>query len=365
MFKSSFTIARITGIPIKLHITFLIALPLFIYWFSIAPQIFGATGTGFLSLVAGFALTILFFSTLLLHELAHSWVAQHYGIKIKSITLFVLGGASAIEDIPRDPHIELRMAAAGPLTSIVLGGILVGIFFYLFPGTTVFHAVFGWLGVANIVLGGFNLFVPAFPMDGGRVLRGFLAEHMPYLKATSIAALVGRILAVALGFFGFLLGTRGILLIAVAFFVYIGASQEEGATIMSLSLEGLKVKDLMTKGQKLVWVDPEMDLRTFVDIIRNEQHENYPVVEDGHLEGMAALGDAARVAPELRSRVRVEDIMHKDLPLVSPEDDLDKTAKVMAENETESVIVAEGGHLEGIVSEADIQRALRIRKKLE
>lgn len=362
MLQNAFTIGKVFGIPIRLHITFLVALPLFVYWFSFAPQIFGPTGSGIVSIIAGFILTILFFSTLLMHELAHSWVAMKHGIKIRSITLFVLGGASAMEDIPRDPAVELRMAAAGPLTSLAIGAILVLIFFYIFPGQTIVNSVLGWLGVANIFLGAFNLFLPAFPMDGGRVLRGFLAEHMPYLRATGIAATVGRVLAVAMGLFGFLLGSRGILLIAIAFFVYIGASQEEAATIMSLSLQGLKVKDLMTK--KVVTVDPKLDLQSFVDLIKTEKHDSYPVVQDHTIQGVADLVEVAKVAPELRSRVRVEEVMMKEFISVKPDEDVEKTTKLMQELDRSSLLVTDNGDLKGIVSEADVTRVLHIKKAL-
>lgn len=362
MLQNSFTIGKILGIPIRLHISFLVALPLFIYFFSFAPQIFGPTGSGIVPFIAGFVLTVLFFSTLVLHELAHSWVAMRHGIKIRSITLFVLGGASAMEDIPRDPAVELRMAAAGPLTSLIIGIFLVVIFFYVFPGRTIINAVFGWLGVANIFLGSFNLFLPAFPMDGGRVLRGFLAEHMSYVRATGIAATVGRVLAIALGFFGILMGIRGILLIGIAFFVYIGASQEEAATLVSLSLQGIKVRDLMTK--RVVTIDPKMNVDTFVELIKNEKHESYPVVADHKLQGVAEIEEAAKVTPELRSRVLVEDIMDRDFVAVREDDEVEKTTKLMQEFDKPSILVTDNGNLKGIVSEADIVRVLHIKKAL-
>ena len=198
--KLSFKIGSAWGIPIELHLTFILlilaVLGLAVYFKDIYS----------------FILVVFLFVFVFFHELAHSVVARRHGIKVRKIVLYPIGGVSEIEEIPENPSIEWRMAISGPLTSIVLGAVLVGINYALptkIPSFTPSSVIFSTgnilldLGYLNLLLGAFNL-IPAFPMDGGRVFRALLAERMKFSKATKYAAYIGRIfgiLMVAVGIF--------------------------------------------------------------------------------------------------------------------------------------------------------------------
>ncbi len=196
--KSAIKIGSALGIPIKLHITFLLILPIFAYIFAINPYPYGFQGVEPAS--TRYALStltaILLFASILLHELAHSYLAKRYGVNIESITLFLFGGVSSMEEMPRDPGQEAKMAFAGPLTSLIIGAVCLLIYGNMtsldpaFSENPIYLTI--WiLGVMNIILAIFNL-LPAFPMDGGRVLRSFYARRMSYVKATQSAAAVGK-----------------------------------------------------------------------------------------------------------------------------------------------------------------------------
>jgi Zn-dependent protease len=235
--KWSFKIGSIRGIPIKLHLTFLIIL-LFVIWLFAANDfvIMGitigfngmATSPGIKYVLSTIA-AILFFATLLFHELSHSFVAQNYGAQVRGITLFVIGGVSQMEEIPKEPRMEARISFAGPGLSLSIGVITYALFLYFGPvsrtiigNTPVIEAtyanaaliVLGILAFYNIILGIFNL-IPAFPMDGGRILRAALAMRMPYIDATRKAVAVGKSFAFAMGILGLFTFQFFLLLIAV------------------------------------------------------------------------------------------------------------------------------------------------------
>ena len=215
--KFALKIGSVMGIPIRLHITFLLILPIFAYIFAINPYPYGFQGVE--PAATKYALStltaILLFASILLHELAHSYLALRYGVKIESITLFLFGGVSSMEEMPRDPGQEAKMAFAGPLTSLIIGAVCIFVYGNIIAPNTalsenpVFLTI--WiLGAMNIVLGIFNL-LPAFPMDGGRVLRAFYAKRMSYVKATQSAAAVGKFFAILMAIFGLLSETSGFL----------------------------------------------------------------------------------------------------------------------------------------------------------
>lgn len=197
-----------------------------------------------------FVLILFLFVFVVFHELAHSVVARHYRIRVRKIVLYPIGGVSEIEEIPENPSIEWRMAIAGPLTSFLIGGILLIVDRVIFIETPVtpFSSTLATagsltldLGSINLILGAFNL-IPAFPMDGGRVFRALLAERMKFSDATEYAAFVGRL-------FGILMVIVGLFydfwLIIIGVFIYIGASEEAEQTIGSTTLARVRVKDVM------------------------------------------------------------------------------------------------------------------------
>jgi Zn-dependent protease len=231
--QSPLRIGSIMGIPIKLDISLLLGLPLFAYFSSLNSQPFGFAEVD--PLVIRYALSalsaIFLFASVLLHELAHSYFAKRYGVYINSITLLLFGGAASME-IPKKPEQEAMIAFAGPLMSLILGSIC--LFTYrniISPNpalsqNSVFLII--WiLGSMNLVLGIFNL-LPAFPMDGGRILRSLFAMKMSYVKATHSAAFIGKFIAVLMALYGLYVGDLWLFLIAL--YVYGSATNEERST---------------------------------------------------------------------------------------------------------------------------------------
>ncbi len=214
MFRSSFKIATVWGIPIKVHISLIIVMVL--YALRVAPD-------GHKAVLAVLLLVTGLFTSVALHELGHSFVALRKGCRVREITLLFIGGAAMMEDIPRKPKDEFQMAIAGPMVSLAIGALL---FFgspWLFGAQSAIGEIFAHIGFINFVLAGFNL-LPSFPMDGGRVFRAMLTPKLGRLKATWIASRLGKLMAVAFGIYGLMEG--GFFLVAIAFFIYTGAENE-------------------------------------------------------------------------------------------------------------------------------------------
>lgn len=365
--KSSLRITEVWGIPIKLHISFLIILPIFVWVFANTEFFFAFLLNESTLLAYGFAtlLAVLFFVCIVLHELGHSYVALKSGIDISSITLMIFGGVSSMENPKEDPAVEWRLAIAGPLVSIAIGTILLGsalVLGFRFPLFRVVESIpaifLGWLGYINFVLAGFNL-IPAFPMDGGRILRSVLARRMSYIKATEKAAGVGRVFAFALGLLGLLtVAQGGIWFILIAAFIYIGASEEEKATKLSGALSNKNVVDLMTKD--VISVSSDMSLAEVVEFIKNNKHMGYPVVDDGELIGMITFSDIQRVEAKERENVKVVEVMSTNLVTVKPDTDAYTALIDMSKQGIGRLPVVENNNLVGIVTRTDFTRAIQI-----
>ncbi|MGE3164886.1 MAG: site-2 protease family protein [Planctomycetota bacterium] len=205
----SYPLFRAFGIPVRVHGTLLICLPL------LAFSMTGDAGFAYFAIAVG--LMVSMFACVLLHELGHSVAALALGFPVQSITLTPIGGVAALTAMPRNPWHELLITIAGPAVNFVLAAI-----FFVANGLWA-NVFFSWLVVMNLVLGIFNL-LPGFPMDGGRILRALLALKLPYVRATRIAATVGQITAFGLGAFGLVEGR--IMLVLIAVFVYFAAGAE-------------------------------------------------------------------------------------------------------------------------------------------
>ncbi|MDF1557263.1 MAG: site-2 protease family protein [ANME-2 cluster archaeon] len=375
--KWSVQIGKVIGIPIQLHITFLFILLLFIYYFSSFEFQIGTLVLGFYGmdislmekLVFSTIASILFFSTILLHEISHSFVAKRNGLDIKSITLFVFGGVAQMEEIPRDPKLELKMAAAGPGISLVIGIVTYAFYMYYGPadmgemGMNAKNAVLitaGIISFYNLVLGIFNL-LPAFPMDGGRVLRAFLALWLPYMDATRMAVSIGKTFAFLMGIFGLL--TINIILVLIALFVYYGAQGEERETFFAISLEGIKVKDVMTHAPDLIYIPPDWTISQLVDVMFRFKHMGYPVQEDLDKPpmGVVTFEDVQKVSMELHNTVHVRDIMTKDIISVSPEHEAYHALQTIAKNNIGRLLVIQDSRIKGIVTMKDIMRNMQFK----
>jgi Zn-dependent protease len=366
--KASVQIGRIIGIPIKIHFTFLIILALFAWSFSTSSvTIFGfIIGYGVLILdiilkvILGIVLAILLFACVILHELGHSYVTQQYGYKINEITLFIFGGVSQAEEIPQDPRMELKIAVVGPLISLLLGGAFYGSFLFINSlGTGLaFQAMsitVGTLAFYNVLLGLFNL-IPAFPIDGGRVLRSLLASRMDYGKATRIASNVGKVFAIAIAVFGIF---YNIWFILIAVFIYIGAAEEDKALQISIALEKFTVNDLMTHSMDAV--SPSMTLHDFSDYMFSHKHLGYPVMENKQILGMMTIKELHGANPQKRDTTTVRDVMRTDVLSISKDEPAISAFKIMMKQSHESLIVKDHEEVLGIISWTDLLRPLQMK----
>lgn len=360
--KTSIQIGKVMGIPIKIHISFLLVLVLFPIVFS-SESVFGFADVESVPLryTLSLVLTILLFSCVLLHELGHSLVARNYGVNIRSITLILLGGIAAMEDIPRDPRAELRISIAGPAVSLAIGVscYLMYLAFHSIAQTSTFLHIshlLGSLAYINIVLFVFNL-VPAFPMDGGRVLRAWYAERMPYLHATRKAVHIGKMVAIAMGILG-LLGS--IWLILIAFFIYIGASEEERFTEVSVTLEGIRVRDLMSSD--IDYVPANMTISELLRLMFGKKHLGYPVVDQftGNIVGIVTFTDIREVPMSKHDEVLVRDVMTGDIAFISGEADAMDALKMMSVHNIGRLLVRDDKRVTGIVSKTDLMRSIEV-----
>ena len=306
---------------------------------------------------------VVLFACVALHELGHSYIAHKNGIGIKSITLYFFGGVASMEEIPRNPRMELKMAFAGPAVSGVLGLISV----YLagpaasFGGAGNALAIMLWtLGIMNIVLMVFNL-LPAFPMDGGRLLRAWFATRMPYVKATRQAADIGKVFATLMFLLG--LSSLNFMLLFVAFFVYVGASEEEKATEISVSLEGILVRNIMSAPVRSIPL--EMTLDELKELMFREKHRGYPVMSGEALEGIITLTDLQRVPEAERAQLASDQVMARKLYLIGPLEEASTAMKMMNDMQIRRLPVIDEGRLVGIVSREDLVRAIELCRERE
>ncbi|MDD1719881.1 MAG: CBS domain-containing protein [Methanoregulaceae archaeon] len=382
--NGSFRIGSLFGIPIRIHWTFLVIIPFFawIIGSQIGPTtdlIAGFYNTllssahpvvvdtsiitdGWMPYILGTVIALGLFGGVLVHEIAHSLVAMRNGIRINSITLLVFGGVSSIEDTTPDPVVELPMALAGPVTSFLVGLVTSGLVYVAdiaiqdraVAGVYVF--IFGYLGLLNIILFVFNM-LPAFPMDGGRVLRALLARRMPLVRATRIAANVGRVFAVIFGIVGLLLFNP--ILILIAFFIYLGAGQEANAAKYSYLLRDVTLGDMMSR--PVDTVPPNQPVREVVTRMYSTKHLGFPVVDRGVLVGMITVADVQALAPLDREAMQVRDIMTREVTTLPPTAPVMEALRIMSARNIGRIPVVQGGELVGIVTRTDILKVIELR----
>ncbi len=371
----SFRIATLLGIPIYIHLTFLLLLPLFAWVFAFQGIRILGFDTGFggvdlsflapavadaLRWILGSLAAIFFFTSVLFHELVHSYVALRYGAKIRAITLIIFGGIAQIEEIPKQPTAERNMALAGPASNLLIaavgyaGLLLLGPFRARTTGLEVLAVFLSILVFYNLLLGLFNL-IPAFPMDGGRVLRASLARHRSYLAATETAATVGKIFAVLFAAVAIVFFQPILLLVAV--FVYLGAGGEERLTKLTQALEGVQVDEIMTHEVDTVTADSTV--AELMERIAVERHMGYPVMNGG-LQGMVTFQDAVAVPQDRRGRVRVGDISSREIVTIEPKAPALDAIKRMSDRKIGRLLVTDGGLLVGILTRTDLMKAVSI-----
>lgn len=353
----SLKIARIAGINVYVHISFL----LLVIWFSWGYYQAGQTAQAALY-GAIFICTV--FGIVVLHELGHALTARYYGIQTKDITLFLFGGVARLERMPDDPKKELVVALAGPAVNVVLAGVC-----YLFLTEIpklenyqrfdeVFKNFVGDLFYINIVLAVFNM-IPAFPMDGGRVLRAILAMFMDYVRATQLAASLGQALAIGLGLYGLMIGAY--MAVFVAFFVWIAASQEAHVASIRSALAGVPVARAMIRQFQVL--SPHQPLAEAGDQILGGFQQDFPVVEDGRVVGMLLARDIFDAFRNDRESSPVAEIMHKQFVTADPHEMLESAFRRLQESEIRSMPVLYRGQLVGLLTPDNIGEFLMLRPK--
>ena len=366
-------ISRILGVQITLHPSWFVIAVLLTYLMA-AGQL-PATNPGWsdgLYWVVGATISLLFFGSVLAHELSHALVARRFGMRVKDITLFIFGGAASLEGDAQRPRDEALIAAAGPLTSLAIGAALLGVNLVL--GQPQLAAIVGWLGIINITLGFFNL-IPGFPMDGGRILRAVLWKlRGDRNAATRNAAVIGRLfgyLLIGVGVYLIFQGSspfNGVWLALIGWFLSNAAESTVAQLSVEHALHGIKVRDVMESDPPSV--SPNETVADLVNerLIRGG-HRSYVVSHaDGGLAGIVTLSDVRRMPRENWEAARVTDIMtrYADLATIGPDSELEAALKLLQAREVNQlpVVTDEGRTVVGMLTRAGILRLIEARMRL-
>ncbi len=374
--NSNVKLGRISGIEIGLHYSWFIIAALIV--FSLGEhfrQVNPNWGAGEIWIAALFT-AVLFFVTLLLHELAHSLVAQSRGLKVRAITLFALGGVSQIQDDATDAKTEFWVAIAGPIASLIIGFSCLGIALGLgWQRSTEPHTaaigVLVWLGYINIALAFFNM-IPGFPLDGGRVLRSLVwAITKNADRSTRIAARVGQVVA-----FLFILdgiwryfsgaGFGGLWIAFIGWFLMDAAKASYTEAGTTAARRGMRVYDVMSRD--CVIVDRGMSLRDFVDIYLLKTGQRCFAVEDqGRLVGIITPRDVSNISRDRWDETTVREAMRplQELHVITPDTPVLDALKLMARNDVNQLPVVANGTLQGMVSRSQLVQLLQVRSVLQ
>lgn len=368
----NFTVARIWDIPIRINISLLVFLPILAFLIGSGGQV--TLYAGYIESLTGVPLGVAelragntpwvigtlsavgLFVSVTIHELGHSYAARRYGLTIESITLWILGGMAALSEVPREWDREFWIAIAGPATSVLVGaGCYVGLL--ATPASLpIVRFVVGYLAIVNLILVMFNL-LPAFPMDGGRILRALLARNRPYASATRIAGRIGVGFAILFAVVG-VLGFNPILLL-LALFVYGAATTESRTVIIDDLLEGVTVGDVMTAGTE--HVDADDTVAALLDRMVRERRTAYPVHDGGETVGLVSLNDLKSVKGAEREAIRITDVV-QDVPRVDAGTDAFDTLAMLGNGRA---LVARDGDVVGTLSQEDYSHVLSFRKEFK
>lgn len=367
--RSQIKLGKLFGIEIGLHYSWFLIAVLIV--FSLTDQFHSTNpnwGDG-LILIISLATAVLFFVSLLLHELAHSLVASTHGIPVREITLFALGGVSQIEKNPTSAKLEFWMAFVGPLTSAVIGGICLGLMQVLggrssaLPGV----AMLEWLGYINLALAVFNL-IPGYPLDGGRVLRSLIWWKTGNQESsTRAAARVGEVVAmlfILLGIFRFFTGAgfSGLWIAFIGWFLLQAARESRMRVGFTHALEGARVEDAMSRD--CVTVDGWLNVQNFVDdYLLHSTHQCFLVNSHGEVKGMVTPNEIRAIDRGRWPYTTLEDIMVpiENLQAVTPTTPLASALEMMGRMGLNQLPVMVQGHLEGILSRAQVASYLETR----
>ena len=352
----SWRFARVAGIDLRVHLSFLLVIVLGSFQWG---------GLGLRGALFGALLTLLTFASVTLHELGHSLVAQRFGISVKDITLYPIGGIARLGSRPKTPGQELLIALAGPAVNVLLVGILGSIGVALFSGPELWDAVvnaraeqptvetlFAMLVLSNAALAVFNM-VPALPMDGGRVLRAVLSWVLGPERATVTSAFIARVLAVVLFTFGlFYLSPPNPVLVVIALFVFTGAGREVADQRMGRVLEGVQLGDVVSPYAPRF--TPATTLGEAVRMLTMTHYEAIAVESYGKLIGVATSKDILRAAGEQGAWGYVAGVVKGEVPVVDARDSLEDARVKMTDGGVPWVAVMREGLFIGLVTELEL-----------
>ena len=356
MKKWSLYIGSYSGIKVFIHWTFWIIIGwIFMMHFEM--------GHGWAEGLAGALFILTLFACVVLHEFGHALTAKKYGIPTRDITLYPIGGVASLDRMPEKPAQELAVAVAGPAVNVILAGILY-IFLLstdqLLPISEIDHMSGDnfWFNImaANVILAVFNL-IPAFPMDGGRVLRAVLAFNMDKLKATTIAARVGQLLAIVFVFLGFF---SNFWLVFIGLFIFLGAGAEAVQESTKSALIGYTASDVLI--QKYTRLSPMETLEKAVQLLQNTQDQGFVVVENDQAIGVLTRKELIKGLSAYGNSSRVSDIMRNDFAIVAPNTPLQQVYEKLVSNNSQLAAVLDNGQLTGIVTVKGINEMIMVTR---
>lgn len=355
--KWSWKIGEFAGIGLFIHATF----PLLIAFVALPTLIYGGDVLEALSSVA---FILVLFLCVVLHEYGHALAARRYGIKTRDITLLPIGGVARLERMPEKPSQELVVAAAGPLVNVVIAA---GLFVVmLLAGAAVPSLGLGWgsesflerLLTINIALVLFNL-IPAFPMDGGRILRALLAMKLDYARATKYAAWLGQGIAVLFAIGGFFVNP---FLVVTALFIFMGAQGESQMAQQRSKLNGFTVAQAMRTNIRTL--TPFERLSGAVESMMSTAQSDYPIVENGKVVGLLTRETLLKGIQQFGAYVPIAQVMRPLVATVEAEQSLSSASETMQANELVSMPVTNHGMLVGLITFDSIREFLMLQKLL-
>ncbi|HVN77743.1 MAG TPA: site-2 protease family protein [Terriglobia bacterium] len=353
-------IGKLAGIDVYMHATFLLLMGFIVVasW---------TAGHNAAQAISGLIFVMAIFGCIVLHELGHALTARRFGIRTRDIVLLPIGGVARLERMPEEPNQELFVALAGPAVNVVIATSIFVLLGALGRLPTLREAeTVRWTGqnfvpslmAVNVWLFLFNL-IPAFPMDGGRVLRALLARRMEYTDATQVAAHVGQAIALLFGFLGFFLDP---FLLFVALFVWMGASGEAGLVQMRSSLGGIPVQRVMLKDFRAL--QPDDTLAQAVEYLLAGWQQDFPVVFGDRLLGVLTREDLIRAITQDGTSLHVRKAMRHDFQIVDSHDMLEQAVQVLQQSGSRFLPVEHNGGLVGMLTLENVGEFMMIRSAL-
>jgi Zn-dependent protease len=349
--NKSLRLFTIKGIDIRVHLTF----PLIFLW---AAYQFGLIYGSLSGALFGITAISLLFILVTLHELGHSFAARMYGVPVKEIILSPIGGVAQLKRMPESPKQEMVIAIAGPAVNFLMAFLIAAVGFIYgldFKSLTItfsvaesatIAALISYVFISNLFLAAFNL-IPAFPMDGGRIFRAFLALRLDYSRATDIAATVGRIIAILFGIYGFING--GLFLIFIAFFIFMAAGQEARYSRFKHSLDGYTVKQAYSASAHRL--QSSYSLEQAKNLIAYTGQKEFPVVDDEWLTGYLTRTSLYQALQSTPSYVPVSSIMDRQITPVTQDTGLFEVQRRLVEESRQSLpVVSDSGRYLGVIN---------------